>query len=340
MNTRRFLSISPVRVLGHSAGRLIFFASLLVATAAVCNAAPTAQISLVPLSPQEYEPFRVVATFSEDVCLSTNAPGYARVRFASNVLDVQLSHLKTGNCTRTREFAFAGLPAGNHTVQLSLTSRRASLPTDGYDGGTTIVATIGTSALAVRARSNLVPQYWFTGRIDGDSVFSPYSATENGGGPVVIWSQHGAPLTGGGDWLDVGPPYTIGYTFQAWQPGGGLPLLVPKDAQYAAFENIYRFDYPKPLQGAFMATDSDCLVATRTFVSPTATQCINPFGYVLKYRNGACPMGASPVYRLFHPVSIAHRYVQSADTYVALQSYGYVGEGPQFCAPKRPDGIE
>ena len=50
--------------------------------------------------------------------------------------------------------------------------------------------------------------------------FSPYSATENGGGPVVIWSQHGAPLTGGGDWLDVGPPYTIGYTFQAWQPGG------------------------------------------------------------------------------------------------------------------------
>ena len=77
--------------------------------------------------------------------------------------------------------------------------------------------------------------------------FSPYSATENGGGPVVIWSQHGAPLTGGvtgwtsahlHDWIHV----------SSMAAGRGLPLLVPKDAQYAAFENIYRFDYPKPFK--------------------------------------------------------------------------------------------
>lgn len=119
-----------------------------------------------------------------------------------------------------------------------------------------------------------------------------------------------------------------------------LRRSVAAGAENDAFEVIYRYNYPSPSQGAFMATEAECLAATRLLFLPTATVCTFPVGYVLKYRNGACPFGASPVYRLFHPVSIAHRYVQSADTYVALQSYGYVGEGPQFCAPKRSDEVQ
>lgn len=315
-------------------------ALLLTAFAGFADAGPTAQLRFIPASPQEYEPFRVIATFSEDVCLSTNAPGYAQVRFAGNLLDIQLSHLKAGSCSRQREFQFNGLPAGSHTVQLGLTSRRPQQTGDAYDGGSTLLIAIGSAPLSILSRADFATKYWFTGRIDGDSIFHPYQITEGGGGPVVIWGSHGEPLTGGGDWLDVGPPTTSGFTFQAWTPISGSAEVLPREPKNDAFEAIYRYNYPNPSQGAFMTTEAECLAATRLLFLPTASVCAFPVGYVLKYRNGACPFGASPVYRLFHPVSIAHRYVQSADTYVALQSYGYVGEGPQFCAPKRSDGVQ
>ena len=84
----------------------------------------------------------------------------------------------------------------------------------------------------------------------------------------------------------------------------------------------------------FGATTSECLRNLRAWdASPNTSSCPNPIYYVLKYKNGACPPCATPVHHLFHPVTIAHPYTQSAETYSELQNDGFIGDGPVFCAP-------
>ena len=101
-----------------------------------------------------------------------------------------------------------------------------------------------------------------------------------------------------------------------------------------AYEPFYFFAYPTPEVGVFGATTSECLRNLRAWdASPNTSSCPNPIYYVLKYKNGACPPCATPVHHLFHPVTIAHPYTQSAETYSELQNDGFIGDGPVFCAP-------
>lgn len=295
---------------------------------------PAAFLTVLPSVPSAYEPFVVRVNFSTPVCFNLNSPVYSSVSFTGGVLSLSLSHLKPGPCVTERLLRVSGLPDGNHTVRVSVTSARPSTAGDAFPGGSTVDTPIAQIALTVSARSQLLPMNVYTARVDGDSVFRPFAATEGGGGPVVVWTNHGDPVTGGGDWLDVGSPLTSGYSFKAWRPvpSSSGPAA---DAIPAPYEPIYFFRYPTPLQGVFAATSAECLALTRSWLSPSATACPGPSSYVLQYRNGACPLGATQVYRLFHPASVAHRYTQSADTYSELQNFGFIGEGPVFCAPAR-----
>ena len=58
--------------------------------------------------------------------------------------------------------------------------------------------------------------------------------------------------------------------------------------------------------------------------------------YVLPAVNGACPLGATPVRRLFNAVDVLHRYEASVETASVLTANGYVDENIAFCSPPAP----
>lgn len=306
--------------------------SAFVASGINAKVANSPSISFSPTTPKEYEPFKVRLLFSVPVCFSINSPVYSKVSLSNGILSLALSHLKPGPCVSERILPLSGLPRGSYSIRLTMTSAKASSPSDPYYGGSTVETELAVVPIVVAARPELDPANVYTARIDGDSVFKPFTSTEDGGGPVVLWSNHGEPVSGGGDWLDVGSPLQEGYTFKAMRNVGGIAASeLP-----AAFEPLFVYRYPTPLQGVFAATTNDCLDVVRIWLSsPSATTCGIPSYFVLKYKNGSCPLGATPVFRLFHPGSFAHRYTQSAETYSELQNYGYVGDGPVFCAPFR-----
>ena len=295
------------------------------------QAAAITQISVEPSSPSAYEPFMLRLTFSTPVCFSTSSPVYANVSFRASTLSMSLSHLKPGPCVTERLLPVSGLPAGTNEIRVNITSAKLSTNGDGFVGGSTVETEVARTQVTVLQSPQLESVNLYSARVDGDNVFKPFDATEGGGGPVVLWQNHGDPLTGGGDWLDVGSPLQDGYTFKAARRNAALPAQLP-----SVYEPLYLFRYPAPLQGVFAATTTEFLPIVRAWLAlPSAAVCPTPVYYVLKYKNGACPMGATPVFRLFHPQSVVHRYTQSMDTYSELQNHGFIGEGPVFCAPGR-----
>lgn len=289
----------------------------------------SARLTIEPSSPAAYEPFNVRVAFSTPHCFSMNNPVYSSVLFKQGVLSLTLSHLKRGPCADERVYPVSGLPAGTHTIRINVTSPVTSA--DGYLFGATIATEVGNTRVVVAPTPNFEPLNVYMARIDGDSVFQPFRVTEGGGGPVVAWQDHGNTFgSGNGDWLDVGRYTEDGYTFKAMRASGTVASPIPD-----AYEALAPLRYPQPAQGLIQVTGAECVQLSRAWQSrPEVTTCY--WGnYVLKLRNGACPLGATPVYRLFHPISVAHRYTQSADTYAELQNFGFIGEGPKFCAPAR-----
>lgn len=299
-----------------------------VAIVTMCAQAQTARVTVEPSIPTAYTPFNVRVTFASEVCFSVTSPVYSSVTFQNSVLSLSLSHLKSGPCVTERLLPVSGLPAGTHTVRVSVTSSNAKATDYGFS---TIETEIASTAVTVKLPPQLVPVNVFTGRINGDNIFRPFPYTEGGGGPVVLWIPQGGVLNGVGYWLQPGDPPLNGYTFSAMRDSSATPGVLP-----SAYEPFYFFGYPAPAVGVFGATTAECLQIVRTWgAAPNANVCPTPIYYVLKYKNGACPLGATPVFRLFHPASVVHRYTQSAETYSELQNFGFIGDGPVFCAPIR-----
>ncbi len=306
------------------------FCVLLVASSHGQQAA-VPSLAFVPAAPSVYQPFAVRVTFAEPVCFSVTSPVYSSVSFTKGVLRLVLSHLKPGPCVTERLLPVSGLPAGTHTVRVSVTSFRPAIATDLHAGGTTIENELASASLVVAQRAEIPVVNVYSAKVLGDGIYKPFAATEGGGGPVVLWLQHGETLTGGGEWLEVGSPRENGYAFKLMGTASATPPLMPPP-----FEPVYFFRYPAPFQGHFAVTGAECVQLLKTWFGQTgARACAPPMFYGLSLKNGACPLGASPVFRLFHPVSIAHRYTQSADTYSELQNFGFIGEGAPFCALAR-----
>ena len=100
----------------------------------------------------------------------------------------------------------------------------------------------------------------------------------------------------------------------------------------ATFTPLYAINYPAPLAGTYWTTSlPDCTTLNQQWQGRNT--CDSTDVYVLRARSGACPIGASSVYRLYQPKVIAHRYTQSAEAYAALIDVGYTGEGVVWCAP-------
>jgi len=125
-------------------------------------------------------------------------------------------------------------------------------------------------------------------------------------------------------WLEAGDPQTEAYTFKA------LSAPLTAGALPASLSRLYRVEYPAPFVGAYFTIDGDAARRLAREWSRNAEEMPYALG---RPDAGACPMGMSPVYRLFNPAAVFHRWTQSAETYGVLVAGGFVGEGAAWCAP-------
>ena len=134
-----------------------------------------------------------------------------------------------------------------------------------------------------------------------------------------------APLGTTGVLVDVGSSFT----FNAFSK--------PRFGEYmsGAFAPLYSINYPAPYLGRFVTTSLDTARGLKARWAPSQSDDPQILIYVLRLTNGACPLGASPVYQLFNATAVAHRWTQSTELYSALAESGFVGEGAVFCAPKQ-----
>lgn len=313
-------------VLAISTSLVVFVAGVSISGATQAQAVPIAMPSVRveraadthPSVITHFQPFDVVATFSRPYCLSTDAPLYAAVILKQQVLSLTLSHIKTGPCVRERRLRVSGLPAAasDYRIRVSITDGTMVVPTFDAEVGEVDLKVVFTGSQSVIS----------TARLDSGAL-NQYLGYQPSEAPVtLVLGSLNAPLGEHGVYIGPG---ASSVAFQAFS----LPTLGSYISD--AFQPLYRIDYPKPFFGRFVTTSLETARRLRSEWSPTEVGDPNIWVNVLRLTNGACPLGASPVYRLFNPTAVAHRWTQSMELYSVLAESGFVAEGAAFCAPKQ-----
>lgn len=265
-------------------------------------------VTVTPANPQEFEAFTVTIEFSKPYCIAEHSPIFSRVNLAGSELVFLLSQLGDGACVNKKTFAVPGVPAGNFRMTVGV----AGPYWPNYPAGTREAVSVEQLSipLTVSAVGQKVPLYTWVAPMEPRASSGLFLVP---GVPGATTQNGNVSLVGKADASE----------FKAWL---GRLGPVPRVAV-----RLYWLDYPKPLNGSFHTTsliDANRLV-TQGFTLKTDSS----EEYVLPKVNGACALGSLPVYRLFNPRVVAHRFVAHLDTYNALSANGWVGEGSVFCAP-------
>lgn len=265
-------------------------------------------VTFEPANPDDYEPFTVTVTFSKPYCIA-DSPMFSKASLVGNLLTLQLSHLGDGPCALRRSFNVPGLPGGEFAVNVAVTGVYQNVALNARE---TVVAEGGTYALRVGLT---LPVKYNMGKIY-TTQFDGVYVLNRGPDGTSQFSYDASTITGFAD-----------AEFTAYTGLGLGRIGVPNSAIH-----LWQLRYPSPLVGSFATTSEN-------EKNRLSTQGFSWFGgglsfYVLPLVNGACPLGAVPVYRLFNPRAPAHRYVSSLDTYNTLAANGFIGEGMVFCAPR------
>lgn len=273
-------------------------------------------------SPRSYERFVAEVTFDTAYCVSASYPLIGDAELRGDMFSVTLSHLKSGPCTNAFRVSVPGLPAQVTRLRVSMTKAATAA------GQPSQIAETVETPLVLSGYTTGSPMW--TVRVESDGVYNPFNLAQDGqrAGPVVLWPFRGEPLTGAGEWMEVGASLASAYTFRM--------LSAPSPYVSDELSPLYRVYYPAPLRGLYYTTDF--AVAQRLERSWNGRSLTDSNGLstvaVGRLRGGACPVGMTAVYQAFHPLAdIAHRYTQSLAAYQLLLRNGYVGEGPAWCAP-------
>ena len=299
--------------------RFVFFNVFAACCVAVASSiafgqpAPLAIQSLTfdPPSPQEYQSINVEVTFSKPYCGSAEAPLFSKVQLEGSKLLFLLSQLGDGPCMTRRVFRIPGLPAGAYAATVGVTgSYWANYPSGAREA---VSVEQGTYPLTVNAVGYKAALYTW--------IYPMYPPSASGV-YLVPGYPGGATIQGGNVSLisRIDEPEMLAWLrLRGPVPSAAVPL--------------FELEYPKPFAGAFMTTSLADANRLRGEGFTLHTGSAEP--HVLPLVNGACPMGSVPIYRVFNPKAIAHRYLSSFDTYNALSANGFVGEGLVFCTPSK-----
>jgi Repeat of unknown function (DUF5648) len=271
-----------------------------------------------------YEPFNVIATFSKPYCFSETYPLYASTTLKNNVLSLVLSHLKAGPCLQRRTLPVGGLHPGTYTIRVSITDDDLRNTYEVEVGSTSITVGLGSSVNGLLG--------FATARIDGGTI-KPYGTYAPADAPITVTTltDNFFILNEQSHWLELtdgknrGTPSFIAYALTGVGPA--LPTSMVK---------LYVLRYPTPFLGQYFTTSESAARALQRQWYPQSPELPRAGLAVLASNNGTCPLGAAPVYQLFHPKAVAHRWTMDNQTYSILAENGYTAEGVAFCSPVIP----
>lgn len=293
-------------------GRFVFCAIFIASGGVLAQAASDAQIVSVVTTPavvRAYEPFTVNVTFDRDICVNELAM-IAGARVTADRLTISLANLDAqgGSCAASKKFVWPGLPQGFYSVEVGM-GKRMSFPT-ANGASTMVLSTSATAPLQVAASGATTIGIYLNNRSFGGPGYSwrllrqtTNFATVGDGPPININETAGAPMA----------------AFEAWAPS----------ATAAATTDLYELFYVLPnAQERFFYTtrpgERDALVRAGFTYAGTQFK-------VIAVINGACATGLRPIYRLFNPTLIAHKFV-GVDTHALLAGSGWISEQISFCA--------
>ncbi|HOB03069.1 hypothetical protein [Casimicrobium huifangae] len=294
---------------------------------------PLASLRVEPASVTAFQPFEVVAQFASSYCLSPGAPGLANAKLRNGILTLVISHLRSGPCVTEKRVAVDGLPPGSFRLRLSVTDTYSSSGLAFYS--TTYEKEAGEIQLTI----NDLPG-WRTGSLGMASIDK--AATPG-------WPAYGqGPIQLNGDWyvpqLPVGAPLRVARPLGVGQASATMGVFVSDSADAAnlptPFVALYGVDYPSGMLGRYYTTaKSTCSALANAWGYDPRSMCVSATAVVRSTDGLTCPLGTEPVFVLFQPTDVAHRYTMDAELYQLLQRVsGYRGEGLGWCAVRPTNG--
>ena len=293
--------------------------ALVSATHAQTSPASVQSIQTVPVQPLAYEPFDVMVDYSRSYCLARSAPIVSQVTSgeasSSRQLSVVLSHLdvtdpSTCSARTSSTIRMPGVAPGTVSLTLALTQTFSPSLFIFRSG----IAEQGQISFTIAPLSTPAPVKVMT--INGPNSMPFYLST--------VDAQN---LSGTGTLLPSPASGVSTPSFYAWASPAGQ--AIPSVAKL-----LYRLRFAAPVRNYYTTStkERDDLVRAG-FVEQAS-----PFSpiYVLPAVNGACPLGATPVRRLFSALDALHRYEMNVDTATVLTANGYVDENIAFCSPPAP----
>lgn len=283
------------------------------------------KVTVLTPSARTYEPISVRADFDGTFCLSSTTPKYSSLKLDGDLLTVRLSHLKADTCVSSHTVELPGLPTGHYRIKIATTASRFVQPAvvaESYEASSAEIAfTVAPFFVEEFARSITCARTGATGvrYLEANSgcvkpLFQPSSVND-------------APLE-----IDAWTPEGKGaFAYRIFRNGQGGGANFVTSGVPEAFTQLMSVNYPSPLNGRVITTSvAEC----QGLAAAWGVQGNCDVGaWVLKLVNGACPLGATRVYRLFHPVAVEHRYTQEEGILPLLVKSGYIVEGAVFCAP-------
>lgn len=282
-------------------------------------------------SPAPWQPFLLSVTFSQPLCTADDHPLLAEAELKAYKLSLTLTHIRNGACSNTKQIRVPALRPGRYAVTVAVTRRES-----GYGGGYALIGEQIDGSIVVpepvgAAKPAICGVAFVTYGDIGDSIIpAPYGA-----GAVYTRPITALPVTLGG------PPW--GAILEQAGQATFIAECVPDGVSPPPLTRVYDVRYPAGFGGNFLTTDREEALRLMRAWWPANIDAYGgePDGWrpswVGRLESGACPLGMKPVYRLFHPVAIAHRYTTSMSAYRVLIENGYTGEGARFCARTSDD---
>lgn len=297
----------------------LLWAILLAPIASLTPTAEALSVSTQPAQVAAYEPFDVLVQFSREYCLSRATPIVSQVTSTAVVgpgstLTVVLSHLDVTDpapciLRSTAKVRLPGMAPGINTLEVALTQT--------------------TQPFLLAYRSQVVERGSVQVSIFPVANVPVKVMTINGpnGAPFYLSTVDAQNLSGSGSLLPTGPSGTSVPAFFGWSARRMPPPTVAT--------RLFSLKFSSPV-GYFYTTspvERDALL--RAGLVDEVGPSWEPI-YVLPAVNGACPLGATPVRRLFNQADILHRYEMNTDSVSVLSANGYVDENIAFCSPPAP----
>lgn len=295
---------------------------LAVLTAACACVVPVVaaalSLSTQPAQPAAFEPFDVVVQYSREYCLPRATPIVSQVTGGATVsartVTVVLSHLDVTDpvpCTlrSSSRLRVPGLPAGRSTLEVALTQTAQPL----ILGYRSEVVERGSLDISVSPMANAAIRVM---TINGPN-----------GAPFYLSTVDAQNLSGSGSLL---PSTGAGASTPAFYAWSAARMPAPNVAT-----RLFSLKFSSPVRYFYttLPGERDALLRAGFIeqIAPSWEQI-----YVLPAANGACPLGATSVRRLFNQADTLHRYEMNMDTASVLSANGYVDENIAFCSPLAP----